>query len=236
MKLGDSLKAGLLAGVLAGVILALFNLAFTSPLIDKAIQFEQAAPDAGPELFSRDTQKFGMVMGFLLLGLIAGLLFGVVYTLVKEKLPASGTRNKGLLLAFLAFWSVALMPFLKYPANPPGVGGEETIIFRQATYISYIAISLVLAIAGVAWFKFLAIAKNWRWPLTLLGYAVFGVLAYRLMPSHPFPPTTLPSELLWNFRAISLISLALFWVALGLNFVFLAKRLEINRVIEKLKI
>ncbi len=224
MKLRDSLRAGLIAGVLAGIVLSLFSLGFIAPVIDKAIETEQALPGARPEAFSRGMMKFGMVVGFLLYGVLMGLLFGAIYTLVKEKLPVRKSRSKGLLLAFLAYWALALLPFLKYPANPPGVGGEEDIAFRQATYAGFIAISVLLTAAGVAWYKYLVKAKSWRWPLTFMGYGAFAALAYWLMPPHPLPPATLPPGLLWSFRAMSLLGMTLFWLTLGINFGHLGKK------------
>lgn len=226
MKLGESLRAGLLAGVLAGIVLSLFSLAFTTSLIDRAIGFEEALPGARPELFSRGIQKFGMVVGFLLYGVMVGALFGSVYALVKDKLPVKRERSKGLLLAFLAFWSFTLLPFLKYPANPPGMGGEETIAFRQATYAGFVAISVLLTIASIAWFKYLSKTRNWRWPLAISGYGIFAAAAYFLMPAHSFPPVTLSSSFLWDFRIVSLAGMALFWLALGINFVFLGEKMS----------
>jgi len=225
LKLGESLRAGLLAGVLAGIVWSLFSLAFTTPFIEKAIELEQAAPGAEPEAFSRNMMKFGMVVGFLLYGLMVGLLFGAVYALVRNKLPAATERNKGFLLAFLAYWSIGLLPFLKYPANPPGVGGEDDIVFRQATYAGFIAVSVLLAVAGVAWFKYLSKATRLRWPLTIAGYGIFAAAAYFLMPVHSLPPVTLPPEMLSGFRAVSLGGMTVFWGALAINFVLLGEKL-----------
>lgn len=230
MKLGVSLRAGLLAGVLAGIVWSLFSLAFTTPLIDRAIQMEQGKPGAVQEAFSRNMMKFGMVMGFLLYGLIIGLLFGAVYAMVKEKLPAIKERNKGFLLVFLAYWSIAFLPFLKYPANPPGVGGEDDIVFRQATYAAFMAISVLLAAASIFWFKYLSKAKKWRWPLTVAGYGIFAAAAYFLMPAHSFPSVTLPPDLLGGFRAVSLAGMTLFWLALAINFVFLGEKLSSGKL------
>lgn len=225
MKPGISLRAGLLAGVISGIVWALFSLAFTTPVIDKAIELEQAMPGARPEAFSRNMMKFGMVVGFLLYGVMVGLLFGAIYGLVREKLPVMKERNKGFLLSFLAYWSIAFLPFIKYLGNPPGVGDEDNIAFRQATYAGFIAISILLTILGVNLFKHLAKTKSWRWPLTLCSYGILAGLAYFLMPSHLLPPTALPAGLLWGFRAVSLGGITLFWLALALNFVFLGEKL-----------
>ncbi len=185
-------------------------------------------------MFTRGMQKFGMVVGFLLYGVMMGLLFGAVYALLKEKLPVKGGRGKGILLAFLAYLSMVLLPFLKYPANPPGVGGEENIAFRQATYAGIIAISVLLTVISVWWFKYLARVKNWRWLIAISSYVIVAVLAYFLMPPHPLPPTTLPASLLWSFRFIGLAGMTLFWLALGINFVRLGKRLSQKRASGKL--
>lgn len=227
MKLGVSLRAGLLAGVLAGIVLSIFSLGFTTPFIDKAIVLEHSLTEATPEPFSRNMMKFGMVVGFMLYGLMMGLLFAAVYAMVRGKLPVNKESHKGFILAFLAFWSMAFIPFLKYPANPPGVGGED-ITFRQATYAGFLAISILLTAACVSFYKYMEKAKSWRWPLTILAYGVAITTVYLLMPPHPFPPTKLPANILWGFRTVSLIGMTLFWAALGINFVLLGRRLSIK--------
>src|SRR5918912_1320475 len=97
-------------------------------------------------MVSRELQKVGLFVGFLIYGLTWSLLFGAVFSVVQRWLPGSTVFKRGALLASAAFWAVALFPFLKYPANPPGVGDPETITFRQSMYL----LILLLSVAGTA--------------------------------------------------------------------------------------
>jgi len=65
-------------------------------------------------------------------------------------------------LVGLMWWSVALIPFLKYPANPPGVGNPETMAFRQGIQLGFIALSaLALAAAGLVYWL---LGRRWHHP------------------------------------------------------------------------
>ena len=44
---------------------------------------------------------------------------------------------------------IFLVPFTKYPSNPPAVGSEETIGERTQLYFTLVAISLAAALAAL---------------------------------------------------------------------------------------
>ena len=52
---------------------------------------------------------------------------------------------------------MAIFPFLKYPANPPGVGEPESIGYRQTLYVGFIALAVLGLGAGHG-----APAPDWR--------------------------------------------------------------------------
>jgi hypothetical protein len=52
-----------------------------------------------------------------------------------------GAWRGALLLAALAWWAIIVVPFIKYPANPPAVGDPETIGYRQSLYITMLLLS-----------------------------------------------------------------------------------------------
>ena len=48
------------------------------------------------------------------------------------------------------FCALYLVPFLKYPANPPSVGNGETIAERTILYLLMVVLSLALAVAALS--------------------------------------------------------------------------------------
>jgi hypothetical protein len=208
------------------LVVAGFHRVVTEPVIDHAIMLEEQAShdaDAAEPVVSRGTQRFGLIVGMVLYGLTWALIFACVYQLSQSWLPASTPAGRGALLALGSYFAVALFPFAKYPANPPGVGEPETIAMRQATYLAAIA----LGCAGVA--IALGLARSTRtqpgpmWRLAPLGFLlVFGVIAYVVLPSNP-DAIRMPADVVGAFRALSLLGLTLFWALFGAGFVWLIR-------------
>jgi len=229
ITLGSALKRALLAGLAAAIVVSIFHLIATEPVIDRAIGIEEQMRSGHGEeqpIVSREAQKAGLVLGLVLYGAIWALLFGVVYHLTQGWLPASTVWGSGLLLAVMGYLSVALLPFLKYPANPPGVGDPETITYRQSLYVGL----LVLSVAGV-WLA-AAIARYAQkrgvqnliaWSAALGFVVVFAAIVYALLPANP-DPVAMPEDVLTAFRGLSLAGLTLFWAVLGMAFAALSRR------------
>ena len=124
------LRAAVIAGVIAGGAAAGFHWFLTEPAVDRAIEIEQQSEKAEGKpveepVVSRGTQRLGLILGFLLYGLAWGLLSGICFYLVRSWLPPWSERTPAIFLVVLLGWSVAIFPFLKYPANPPGVGDPD---------------------------------------------------------------------------------------------------------------
>jgi hypothetical protein len=125
-----------------------------------------------------------------------------------------------LLLAFLGYWSVGLLPFLKYPANPPGVGDPETIGYRQTLYLGILALSVTGAALSMGLGRYFGQLKSWRSGSLLPSLALLAMLSgllYLVMPSNP-DEVGMPADVVGNFRALSLVGLTLFWTVLGVLF------------------
>lgn len=225
LRLATVLRAAVLAGLVAGGVVAAFHLVVTEPVIDRAIQLENDQSRARGEgtvapLVSRPTQKVGLVAGFLVYGAVWGALFGVAYRLVAPRLPGGTAARQGWLLAALAGWAVAIFPFLKYPASPPGVGSAETIWYRQTLYFSFVILSVVGVGLADAVGRVLTARKaidrgqHLTWLLPIALYAHYAVILYALMPANP-DRVTVPTSIVVTFQAVSLIGLVLFWAVLG---------------------
>ncbi len=217
------LGAAVLAGAIAGLALGAFHFFFTERLIQAAIDLEQAMPghEGEVEVVSREMQRVGLVVGFLIYGLAAGVLFTCALFLLQRVLPGMTLARKAAALAITAYWCFALGPFLKYPANPPGVGEPDTIEYRQSIALTYAALLVIAAaISLFAYWKGTAEPRNSgvlrridsrSAVLLLIGAnAVVGVLLALVLPANP-DPVEVPADLLQEFRAMSLAGLTLFW-------------------------
>ena len=237
----------LLPGVVAGLAAFVFSHLMIAPLIDRAVEYEGERGHAeaqllggghehGHELFSRAVQgNFGAAVGIAAFSIVMGVLFAVTYSVVRAVLARRGLSadptGLALLVAAGMFVTIALMPALKYPANPPGVGLDETTAARSSAFLAITVISVVSAsvalAAGLAWLR--------RWggrPASMLavgGYLAVVLGAMVLLPSfHEVPgPLTgpnglmldgFPAEVLAEFRLYSLVTQALMWLTIGATF------------------
>ncbi len=225
---GAIIKAALLAGLAAGLVVAAVQFVWSEPVIDRAIVLEEqlhavdnaranaAQPPQETPVVDRPTQKKGLFLGYTIYGLAWGLLFGAAYAIAQPHLSVNSRLAKGVLLAGVSFWAVGLLPFLKYPANPPGVGDPETIDFRQHIYLGMLVGGIAVVALGLAVHRAL-LARRGRWTAVgvALGAVALGSAAlYAALPSNP-DVVHMPAGLVADFRMHSLAGLALFWLVLG---------------------
>ena len=228
--LRSALLSAVTAGLIAGAVTAAFHEVLTEPVIDRAIAAEEARAAAQPghtheePLVSRRGQKIGLVVGLLLYGAIWGMLVGLGVHLTRGWAPADWSLGRrGLVLAGLVGWSVALFPFLKYPANPPGVGEPETIGYRQTLYLGFIVLAVLGLGLALALGRARAASRGARaWIAPAVFYAAWALGIYVLMPANP-DPVEMSATILGPFRQRALTGLVIFWAALGLAFAWLAR-------------
>jgi putative cobalt transporter subunit CbtA len=221
--LGSILKAAVVAGLIAGAIVSGFHALLIEPVIERAIALEEQHSQAHGEahaepVVDRPTQRWGMVLGFVLYGAIWGLLLGVLLYLTQSWRPATWTLVRfGVLLAVLLGWSVAWLPFLKYPANPPGVGEADTVGYRQALYLGFIGLSVIGTALALGLFRLLnrpagaSAPSGGRALWVIAGYVIYAAAIYAAFPANP-DPVEMPADLMWTFRLIALAGLIVFWV------------------------
>jgi predicted cobalt transporter CbtA len=220
------LKASVIAGLIAGALISGFHSLLIEPVIERAIALEEQVSHPPGEthadpVVDRATQRWGLVLGFIVYGAIWGLLLGVLMYFTQGWRPTTWTIMKyGLVLGVLLGWSVALFPFLKYPANPPGIGEAETVGYRQALYLGFIGLSIVGTALALGLFRLLK-RPTWssapgqgRWLFPAAFYVMYAVAIYTVLPANP-DPVEMPAGLIWTFRVISFVGLTLFWVILG---------------------
>ena len=234
---------GLVAGLVAGILAGLLALAIAEPSIDRAIAFEelQAAAQAhGTEtaaeehddgsglVVSRQGQKAGLVLATGLWGIALGLILAIAFRAVRARVPQARAGVSALALSAGLFLALVLVPFLKYPPSPPGVGDPDTIGRRTLLYIAMVAISAAALVAAAQVARRVPPRLG---PLTrpVTGAAVFcaiAAIAGAFMPTVAEVPAEFPADLLWDFRLSSLLTQVALWAALGAAFAVLADRVS----------
>ena len=209
----------LVSGFTAGIIHGAVNLAIVEPYLDQAISIEnqnlfatglaEDTPQFWAEYSSyRDWQKSGQVLASGILGMSIGALFGIDFAYSRNALPKGHTIKKTFVLAAIMWLTIFLIPFLKYPANPPTVGDADTVVLRGILYLSFIAISGFSAVGFSRLYKKLENKKY----LAFVGYAVFITAVFFIMPPSP-DEVTAPMDLVNGFRAMSVMAVTTFWIA-----------------------
>lgn len=264
---------GVLAGALAGLLAFVFARIFAEPQIQAAIDYESArdaaqaaldkaaglaAEPAGPDIFSRTIQaNLGIGTGMVLFGVAMGALFAVVYAVCLGRVGNLRPRSLALLVAGGGFLGIYLVPFLKYPANPPSIGHPDTIGVRGGLYVVMVVCSLAF-LGGAVWLGRRLKPRFGNWNATLIAGAAFIVLIgvvmallpqlghladnvreYGVQPTEtPLPLRNasgtivypgFPADTLYLFRFYSVAAQLILWTTIALVFGPLAERLLVPK-------
>lgn len=231
------LVRGMLAGLVAGALALVVAYFLGESRVDAAIALEEAHSHShdhggGEELVSRGMQATGgLATGVLVFGVAVGGIAALVFCYALGRLGRFGPRATAALIAGAALLTVYIVPFLKYPANPPAVGNPDTIGRRTALFFLMVALSVLLAVAAVILGRRLA-PRLGHWNATITaaaGYVVVTGLAYAFLPSFDEVGKDFPASLLWEFRLATLAVQATLWTTFGLVFGYLTERLLVPR-------
>ena len=262
---------GFLAGGFGGLLAFVFARIFAEPLIDRAIAYEEGRgaaqealdraagysipPEEGGEVVSRAVQSgVGIGLGMVFFGLLMGGLYAVAYALCLGRTGRIRPRPLALAVAAAGFVVVYLVPFLKYPANPPAVGNDATVGDRSGLYLLLLGVSLVSAVVATAFGQGLR-ARLGTWNASLAGVGAYVVavgVAMAVLPSlgelsenvaqnggprsteTPLPLRDandnivfpgFPADVLAEFRIYAVGAQLILWTAVGLAFAPMADRL-----------
>jgi hypothetical protein len=234
----------LVPGLAGGIVSFAFSRVMIEPLISAAVDYEGAREhteaqltggghEHGHELFTRSVQQnIGAAVGVIALAIAMGVLFVVAYRVIRAMLERRGAAPDPIGLALLVsagmFVAINVVPGLKYPANPPTVGLEETIGARSSAFLTITVISVVGACvavaAGMSWSRRWG---SWRAAATAVGgYTAVVLIAFVMLPGFHEVPGALtgpdgillegfPAQVLADFRVYSLLNQALMWVTIG---------------------
>lgn len=215
------LGIGALAGLAAGAASAAFLATVGRGPIADAIALEEARDHASgaahhQDLFSRGVQEIGGMLGLIVFGLALGIIFAVVLAAVGPRLGAATPMGAAVKLGWAGFATVALIPFLKYPANPPAVADPDTVNQRTLAYFAVLGLSILLTLAVWCLHDRLRAGSSAKaWAAAALYCAGLAVI-FLALPADP-DPLDAPANLVWRFRMASLGGLAAAWTALALT-------------------
>ncbi|MDX6722667.1 MAG: hypothetical protein QOD73_1071 [Solirubrobacteraceae bacterium] len=226
------LICGLLAGLCGGALGTGFAKVAGEPPLDRAIAWESAharaageAPHA--EVVSRTVQgSIGLAVGACVYAVSLGGLFALVFAGVYGRVSRAGPARTALGLGAIAFVVLYLVPFLKYPPNPPSVGDPATIGDRTALYFGMLAISGLAAIAALR-LRVQArdrLGPDRATPAAIGAFVLVVVAAGLVMPGVNEVPATFPATTLWDFRIASAGVQLVMWVTISLVFGAAARR------------
>lgn len=237
MVMRDLLVRGMLAGLVAAVLAVGFAYVVGEPQINDAIAFEDRShEDSGispePEVVRRSVQSTaGLAAGLGALGVAFGGIFAVAFALGNGRLGTLGVRGTALVVALASFTAFYLVPFLKYPANPPAASEADTIAHRTLLYFGMLLISAVATTGAVILQRRLA-ARGSNWDASIIAGVAFLLIvtsALVLMPDIDEVPAEFPAALLWRFRVASLGMQLVLWTSMGLIFGVLTERAARSR-------
>ncbi|AMY67313.1 CbtA family protein [Frigidibacter mobilis] len=236
---GNLLLRGMIVGILAGLIAFAFAYTFGEPQVDLAIAYEDQVSAAAaaastepaidePPLVTRETQAgIGLLTALVGFGAAIGGTFALVFALAYGRLGGLGARSTAALLALAAFVATGLVPQLKYPANPPAVGFDETIAARTSLFFVLLALSVICMVIAV-----LVAQRLWHrygaWTAgTLAGalYVALLSLTFLGLPAINEMPEGFDPMVVWNFRVASLGIHLVLWLVIGLGFGIVTERL-----------
>jgi predicted cobalt transporter CbtA len=219
----------MLAGMLSGLVVALFAFSFarvfSEPTIERAITVEEnlrhdhpGAEDGGT--VSRGTQRnAGLFTGIAAYCAAIGGFLAIGLACLHGHINMK-SRTLVWALASAGYLSLVLVPQMKYPASPPGVGIAETIGSRTELYFLMIlasAVSMALSIWLAA-----RLRRQVRSAMSVaVGAGLFGMLAAVLiaaMPAVAEVPHNFPRGLLCEFRVDAALLQVIVWAALGAVF------------------
>jgi hypothetical protein len=221
------LLRGAAAGAVAGLAAGLVGLVVVEVPIRAALAIEEARPavesgghDHSGELVGRGVQVFGGVLAAVLVGVAVGALFATAFAASRRWLVHRPPFTRSVTLALAVFGAAALLPAIKYPANPPAVGDAGTVGQRTALYLGLVAAGLLVVYgASLLASRLDGLAPPVRATAVLLASVAAVTVLLLVFPASPDAiPADVPASLLWDFRLASLAETATLHVGVGVVF------------------
>ena len=219
--LGSFMRRGVIAGLAGGAASALFLLLVGERVIGDAIDLEEKhGGGGGQELYTRGTQVFGGALGVILVSIALGLIFATTFAAVRHRLAGRNDWQRAIIWAATAFVVVYLVPFAKYPPNPPSVCDPSTIDERTILYFAVLAWSIgaaFLALRLGQWMRSRQYGEPARLSAVAAAWIVLVAIGFMVLPGSP-DAVMAPATLIWRFRLASAGGALLLWAVTGVVF------------------
>ncbi|MGH3358600.1 MAG: CbtA family protein [Nocardioidaceae bacterium] len=227
------LVRGLLAGLVAGLVAFALASFIGEPSIRTSIAIEESAGGAahphGPEtsghshdaeetvVSRQDQSTWGLLTATVVLGTALGGIVALASAAAVGRLGRLRPGASTVVVTLLGFVAFCVVPYAKYPPNPPAVGEASTIGARTAGYFGYTALAILGVVLAVVAAR--RLASRWSvFPAVVLPVVGFVVamtaLGFALPPGDQIP-SSFPAETLWEFRTASFVVQAGLWAVLA---------------------
>lgn len=222
------LVRGMLAGAVAGLLASVVAYVIGIPSVDAAIAYETAhSTEAGHDMFSRAQQStIGLATAMAVFGTAIGGIGSLAFCFAFGRIGRFGARTTAVLVALGLFATTYLVPFLKYPANPPATSDPATLNQRTTLFFLMVALSVLLGIAALMLGR--TLAPRWgTGNAAVTAVAAFvAVLAAAMvfLPTVDETPADFPANVLWQFRLGAIGTQIALWAAFALLYGRLAER------------
>jgi predicted cobalt transporter CbtA len=153
-----------------------------------------------------------------------GVIFAATFAAVRHRLPGRDDWQRSITWAATAFVVVYLVPFAKYPPNPPAVGDPDTIDERTLLYLAMLvwSIGAVWAAARLGtWLRGRDLPDPARFSAVTVAWFVLVAVGYAVLPGSP-DAVTAPATLIWRFRLASAGGALTLWAVTGVVFGWLS--------------
>lgn len=204
----------LASGVAAGALLVAMNLFVAGPYISQMndIYYDDLLTqgDLIEEEFDSSLQSvyFWQTAFPMVMGLAAGALIAITY--IKA---GKGAFKVALTVAGVAWFSLYVMPAIKYPYNPDTLYNPEAAQSYMTLFAEY-ATASGLATLGTA--VVFARMKRKNWYIGAAGvYLAITAALFFAFPDYP-PSDVVPSAILGAWRSASAAGMTAFWFTLGI--------------------
>jgi MFS family permease len=221
------LPVALIIGVLSGLLVGGFQNVINVPVMEWAITLEGAASggaveDEGGIAVSLGMQRVGLVAGLAVLGVLAGAIFTGLYYLVRRATPGWNIWAWVTIAGLLGFWAYSMFTQIKFPLNPPGIGEEGTLLYRQFFLNLFIVISLISMVGVLLAVKLVNVSSTQgfqrfvRYAAVGIAYAAVALgMSYGIPGNPDATPEWVPEALVIMFRTFTLIGHFLLWMIIA---------------------